>query len=417
MVNNSNQTNPSNAAQNISNATLKIKPRKRGGLFSRIKDQIKKEFKLLKTDKINLFIAILLPPLVIILFGTMLLNASDYGPVQVAVVSFDGNAYITPNDYVQTTFENYTIPFVDAVNQSGKVTLDNRFLNGSKDYDAIDMARELLRNKVIQVIIIIPADFSELLMAGYPGMLDAIPDTSDVKQVQRYLNAIQDCINIFAKNQNFSGQFQINKDYTFAVPPDYDLEYTYMMTLVLAFIVFGISCVLTILVVVQEQPIARLLLTPVSKSEILIAKYITYILILLLQVVLIYAASVGMGLYIQGNIRHLFIGLFIMGYVGIALGMFISTLSKTKMEANQLFFAFFIVIVLLSGIFIPIAAMPSYLQLFANLLPLSHGSPMIAGIVNKGKSVFGPDFNFLALQGIILTILSFINMKRKNYEV
>jgi ABC-type polysaccharide/polyol phosphate export permease len=103
--------------------------------------------------------------------------------------------------------------------------------------------------------------------------------------------------------------------------------------------------------------------------------------------------------------------------VGISLGMFISTVSKTKMEANQLFFAFFIIIFLFSGMFIPINSMPSYLQIFANAMPLAHGSPMIQSIVAKGKTVFGPDFRYLIIQGLVLTGLSFINILRKDYEV
>jgi ABC-2 type transport system permease protein len=105
------------------------------------------------------------------------------------------------------------------------------------------------------------------------------------------------------------------------------------------------------------------------------------------------------------------------GFTGMTLGMFISTLSKTKTEANQLFFAFFIVIVLLSGIFIPIENMPPALQTLANILPLSHGDPMIRGIVTKGNSFLGPDFFSLLGLSIFLFAVSFILIYRTRYEV
>jgi len=175
--------------------------------------------------------------------------------------------------------------------------------------------------------------------------------------------------------------------------------------------------VLTILVVVQEKPVARLLLTPVKRSEILISKYLTYTLILIIQVILLIISTLVCRLYLAGSILDLFIALFTIGFTGLSMGIFISTQSKTKTEANQLFFAVFIVILLLSGIFIPIDAMPIYLQVIAYILPLSHGDPMIRGIVTKGKSVFGFDFFALLILSIILVLISFIIFKRRKYEV
>jgi ABC-2 type transport system permease protein len=123
------------------------------------------------------------------------------------------------------------------------------------------------------------------------------------------------------------------------------------------------------------------------------------------------------GLYLAGNLFDLFVALFMVGFSGLSLGIFISTISKTKTEANQLFFAFFLVIVLLSGIFIPIDAMPTFLQAIAYVLPLSHGDPMIKGVVTKGNSVFGFDFYSLLALSIFFIVISFILFQRRHYEV
>ncbi|MHA1233333.1 MAG: ABC transporter permease [Candidatus Helarchaeota archaeon] len=74
-------------------------------------------------------------------------------------------------------------------------------------------------------------------------------------------------------------------------------------------------------------------------------------------------------------------------------------------------------LILLSGIFIPIDAMPIYLQAIAYILPLSHGDPLIRGIITKGKSVFGFDFFMLLGVIIILVIISFIIFNKRKYEV
>ena len=105
------------------------------------------------------------------------------------------------------------------------------------------------------------------------------------------------------------------------------------------------------------------------------------------------------------------------GFAGLCLGLFISTVSKTKTEANQLFFAFFIVIILLSGMFVPIESMPDYLQIIAYMLPLSHGQPIVKGILSKGKGLLGFDFFWLLGISSFLILLSFLIIYKKRYEV
>jgi len=208
----------------------------------------------------------------------------------------------------------------------------------------METARSYMISKRIQIIIAIPVDFSELT------------------------------------------QFELNGFEEFSIPENYSSGYNNTMVLVLSFMIIGVGMVSTILIIVQEKPVARLLLTPVKRMEILLAKYITYISILIVQNISLVMTALGFGLYLVGTVFDLFLALFILGFAGLTIGIFISTLSKTKTQANQLFFATFLVLILLSGIFIPIEAMPIYLQAIAYVLPLSHGSPLITGIITKGKS-------------------------------
>ncbi|MHA2395019.1 MAG: ABC transporter permease, partial [Promethearchaeota archaeon] len=326
------------------------------------------------------------------------------------------NAFIPENNFTESRMDQFTIPYVNAANKSVKLDLI-RFYNASEEIYAMEQARNDLISGKIKVIISIPVDFSEMIVWGYPGLIECIPESSDIAKIQDNLNAVFDSVKIFVNENNLTPQFEILGFEEFSIPEGYNFRFNYNITLTLSFIVFGVSMVLTILVIVHEKPVARLLLTPVKRSEILISKYVAYILVLLLQVTLLIICTLSSGLYLAGTLFDLFLALFVVGLSGLSMGMFISTVSKTKTEANQLFFAIFIVIVLLSGIFIPIEAMPSYLQALAYVLPLSHGDPMIRGIVTKGKSVFGFDFFSLLALSIVLVILSFITFRRRGYEV
>jgi ABC-2 type transport system permease protein len=385
----------------------------------RILRQIKKEFQLLKIDKMNLLIALALPPGIIMLFAFMSTSASTTIPVKVIVVSYDSNTFVNQNNYTETTtWDNFTEKYLDAVEESELLELIE-FYDASKDENeyAMETARIEMRDGNIGCIIIIPVEFSELLSTGYPGIIEVIPDSSNAAYIQDKLNAVQDSINIFVDDNNLDPEYVLEEYEEFSVPSKYNFRYNYNMATLLPFMIFGISNVLTILVVVQEKPIPRLLLTPVKKSEILLSKFIVYSIVLALQVFLVLNIAIMNGLYIAGSVIDLYLGLYMLGFAGVSLGMFISTLSKTKTEANQLFFAFFIVIILLSGMFIPIDSMPDYLQIIAYMLPLSHGSPIIKGILSKGKPIIGFDFYWLLGISVFLIAISFLIINKKRYEV
>jgi ABC-type transport system involved in multi-copper enzyme maturation permease subunit len=385
----------------------------------RIVRQIKKEFQLLKIDKMNLLIALAMPPAIIMLFAFMSTSASVTIPVKVSVVSYDSNTFVNQNNYTETTtWDNYTSKYIDAVEESELLELIEFYdASEAEDEYAMETARNEMRDGNIECIIVIPVEFSELLSTGYPGIIELIPDSSDAVNLQDKLNAVQDSIKIFVEENDLDPEYVLQEYEEFAVPSKYNFRYNYNMTILLPFMTFGISFVLTILVVVQEKPIARLLLTPVQKAEILLSKYIVYSIVLALQVFLVLTVAIANGLYIAGSVMDLYLALYMLGFAGVSLGMFISTLSNTKTEANQLYFAFFIVIILLSGMFVPIDAMPDYLQTVAYMLPLSHGAPIIKGILSKGKSFIGFDFFWLLGICSFLIIISFIVMNRKRYEV
>ncbi len=383
----------------------------------RILKQVIKEFRLLWTDKFNLFLAIVIPPLIIVMLGLTMTDApSETQSIPCMLISYDSNTFINPNNFTESKLDNYTMPYVEAVNKSGMLELV-RFYNATEEIYAMEAARNALISGEIKVILSLPVDFTELLELGLPGLIDCVPDASNIQYIQQSLNSVYDSIKIFVNDNNLTPQFQLQGFEEFTIPEGYSNNFNSSIVMALSFMVFGIALVLSILVIVQEKPIARLLLTPVKRSEILLSKYITYTLVLVFQVSLLIISGLSMGLYIAGSLTDLFIALFMIGFSGLTMGVFISSQSKTKTQANQLFLAVFLVAVLLSGIFIPIEGMPSYLQVIAYILPLSHGDPLLRGIIQKGQSVLGTHFIWLLVISIILVIISYVIFKRRKYEV
>ncbi|MFX0177066.1 MAG: ABC transporter permease [Candidatus Hodarchaeota archaeon] len=380
-------------------------------------NQVKKEFRILWTDKFNILLAIVVPPLIIILLGlTMSGSSTQSQSIPCVVVSYDSNTFVNPNNFTESKLDNYTLPYVNAVNKSSLLDLV-KFYNATEEIYAMEQARNALLAGRIKVIISLPIDFTELLEWGLPGLIDCIPDASSIQYIQANINAVYDSIKIFINDTNLKPQFILQGFEEFAIPEGYSDTFNSNIIMAFSFMIFGIAFILSILVVVHEKPIARLLLTPIKRSEILLSKFISHTLVLILQVSLLIISALSMGLYLAGTLIDLFLALFMIGFSGLAMGIFISSQSKTKTQANQLFLAFYLIIILLSGIFIPIQNMPPYLQIIAYILPLSHGDPLIRGVIQKDQSVLGFHFFWLIGISLVLIVLSFLIFKKRTYEV
>lgn len=386
---------------------------------------VKKEFRLaILTDPWNLIIALLLPPGIIILLSVMEGQQTAISEIPVVVVSNDSTVFIDSNNVTGTyydtapeySWDNYSQPYINAVNKSQYLIFKN-FYNSSEDPYAMETAREQLLHSEISAIIVIPVDFSEFLEFGLPGMIECIPDASRISDIQNKLNAVYDSIKVFINDNNLTPQIEVTGFEEFEIPENYNPGFNSTIKMLIPLMGYGIANVLGMLIIVKEKPIARLLLTPVKRDEILLAKYATYSLILFVQDLGIILSSLFGGLYIRGSLLDVFIASYMVGYTGLSMGIFISSVSKTKTEANQWFLASFVVILLLSGIGVPIESMPFYLQVVAYVLPLSHGQPMLTAILSKGASVFGFHFYSLLALSVVLNVATFIVFYLKNYEV
>ncbi len=382
----------------------------------RIVSLVKKEFRLLWADKPNLLLAIVMPPMIIWLFAWMISMAAPVVQMPVYVVTYDSNSAFIPNNMTAQFESRYTPVLVDAINTTTGIKL-YKYQNATENPYAMTEARALFGQKKVMAVISIPADFSELLGANSTCLVDCMVDASNAMNVQSYLSKVFAAIEKFRILANITQLYQVDTILEYGIPESYDQDFNLSVTMILSFIIFGITTVLTILVVVQEAPIPRLLLTPTSRSEVLLSKYITYAIVLNIQICLVLVATFANGLYCAGSVIDLYFGLLLIGLTGVALGMFISTLSKTKTQANQFFYMFLILATMLSGIFIPLSSMPVFLQIIAYAFPLAHGDPLIRSVVSKGLPMDPVHLAWLVGVFVGYFVLSFIVMKRRQEEV
>jgi ABC-2 type transport system permease protein len=140
----------------------------------------------------------------------------------------------------------------------------------------------------------------------------------------------------------------------------------------------------------------RLMLAPISLPALLLGKVLggmVFGLVTVLAVLVV--ATVGLGLW-GTNWLLLILALILSAAAFSALGAFVSVVVREVFEAQTLANLFRFPMVFLSGVFVPLAAMPGLLQAVAYALPLTYAVGAIQQAMG-GPGVLGSLFDLLAL--------------------
>lgn len=131
-----------------------------------------------------------------------------------------------------------------------------------------------------------------------------------------------------------------------------------------------------------------LITTPVHSLELMIAKIIPYIFVGLIQVGII----LGLGHFIfdvpiNGELSQLLLGTLLFISASLTLGLVISTIAQTQLQAMQMTVFILLPSILLSGFIFPYEEMPDIAQWISEVLPATHFMRLIRGIVLRGADL------------------------------
>lgn len=151
-----------------------------------------------------------------------------------------------------------------------------------------------------------------------------------------------------------------------------------------------------------------LITTPIRPLELMLGKLLPYVLVGIIQITII----LGLGRLVfnvpfQGAVLDLAIVTLAFISACLALGLLISTIAKTQMEAMQMTVFILIPSILLSGFMFPYDAMPRLAQYIAELLPATHFMRLIRGVYLRGAHAgqLLPDLIWLlGFSAVMLTI-------------
>ncbi|WP_223670384.1 ABC transporter permease [Kangiella shandongensis] len=187
---------------------------------------------------------------------------------------------------------------------------------------------------------------------------------------------------------------------------------------VIGVLIMQVALILTGISVVREREkrtLEQLLVTPVSKISFVMGKVLPYVVIALLDFYFILAA--GWLLFdLPQPSSHFLLFLLALVFVAvmIALGLLISLLAKTQQQA--MFIAIFIIVpsILLSGFIFPLEAIPGSVRPLSYCIPFTYFVEVIRGLLIKHTLWQDLMIDYLALMGfaVLFVGLSIIKFKR-----
>jgi ABC-2 type transport system permease protein len=190
--------------------------------------------------------------------------------------------------------------------------------------------------------------------------------------------------------------------------------------------VIGLLLTLTLLMItamalVRERErgtLEQLIVTPISKPGLMVGKVLPFALVGYVQVtVILLLGRFVFDVPIRGSLALLYLLTAPFIIASLALGLFVSTVVRTQVQAMQLSFVFILPTVLLSGFMFPREAMPPFAQWLGAIFPITYYLRVLRGILLKGVGMDALWRDTLALTVFAVVLLAFsVRRFQKNIE-
>lgn len=342
---------------------------------------IRKEFLHIIRDKRTMMILLLMPVILIILFGYAITTEIKRAPIAIL-------------DQSRDEVSQKIISHLDA----------SEYFDLYKMIDSEKEGQTLFRQGKVRLVVIFPSDFASSPDASVQILADAT-DPNEATQLSAYATAI------IGQDRLPAGK---------AITPVVHLLYNPLMKGaynfvpgVMGLILILICAMMTSVGIVKEKEIGTmevLLVSPMKPVYIILAKATPYLLLSLVNIATILALSYFLlDVPINGNLLLLVSVSVLYALVALCLGLLISTIADTQ-QAAMLISAVVLMlpVILLSGMVFPIENMPEILQIVSNIVPAKWYIIAVKDIMIKGLSLGSvlPEIGILAGMALFLVALS-----------
>ncbi|MDK2971417.1 MAG: drug efflux transport system permease protein ybhF [Candidatus Sumerlaeota bacterium] len=302
---------------------------------------------------------------------------------------------------------------VERLENTGTFEIVGTALSSDEVYETIVVGRA-------KVGIIVPPDYSARLLDSEQATIQVLIDGSDSTVAN---NAMQTSRAIGQLQAMEMGGLDIDEMPVEVRPrvlfnPDLESAHFYVPGLI-GIILQLVTVLLTAFSIVRERErgtLEQLVVTPVSKSALIIGKLVPYAVIGMAQTVFVLALMRFLfGVPISGDVGLLLAlsGLFLLP--SLALGILISTLSVNQAQAMQMALLVMLPSVLLSGFAFPRETMPLPIYGLSFCVPVTYYIQILRGLILRGAGLqaLWPQTAALAGFAVLLVMLSMMRFKKR----
>jgi ABC-2 type transport system permease protein len=188
---------------------------------------------------------------------------------------------------------------------------------------------------------------------------------------------------------------------------------------VITILLLLISTMLTSISITREKELGTmeaLLASPVKPLSLIAGKVIPFVILSFFNLITILLLSVFVfGMPIRGSISLLLLESLLFIIMSLALGILISTVSKTQQQAMMLsMFALLLPAILLSGFIFPVENMPDILRYLSTIMPSRWFIIIIKSIMIKGVGIA---YFWKETLIILFSALFFIGLSVKKFNI
>lgn len=198
-----------------------------------------------------------------------------------------------------------------------------------------------------------------------------------------------------------------------------DLETSAIMVPALAGLILAfVGTVITSLGVVRERQagtLEQLAVMPLRPRDVFLGKITPYFAVATGDLAVVIAVGVALfDVPFRGSVVVLGLGSLLFLFVVLGLGVLISTVSENQGQAIQLALMALLPQVLLSGMIFPLSSMPATIRWIGYLQPLTFFNEISRGVMVRGTSLVAlwQPFLFLAVLSVAAVVLATLRFRR-----
>ena len=290
-------------------------------------------------------------------------------------------------------------------------------------------ARQMLKDKKLDLVVVLPADFSlqnrkiDLLTLG----LNPSGEASVLPAVQKaLLSAVADTAGAALPT--------IERATVYGSPNATQMDS--LAPVVVGFFAYFFVFILTGISFLRERiggTLERLLATPVSRAEIVLGYSLGFGFFATLQVAIVLAFvlgrldipalgpvpafAIGLGVHTAGNPLISYLLVLVLGLGAVSLGIFLSTFARTELQILQFIPIVIVPQGLLGGFFWPIEGLPNLLQPVARILPVTYAIDGLRQVMIAGADLSSPqvllDLGVLTGIAAIFVVMAAATIRRE----